>query len=571
MLSVIVILLGIILYAIAYWGYIKWFDKNVIMSDPKKETPAHTYMDGVEFFPTNKYVLFGFQWKSIAALGPVSGPIIALQWGWLPALLWILFGTIFIGWIHDYGSLMVSARSDGASFGPLAYDLISPRARTILLWYILWYIILILSSFTNVVARQLFPAFPVSPVPVLIVAIVGALAGYATYKLKVNIVYTTIVAVIVMFLGIWAGIAFPYTAPLAAVPATGAVPPFPNAMDFWIFMTLLFCFLGAVLPIWVFIQPINYLSFYLVYAGVIGIIIGAVIGMPNYQFQPTTVFFNTAVAPSGPLWPMMFITVACGAISGWHSLIGSSISSKQLDTEPDAHFIGGGAMLAEGILALVALTAVAILNPATTPNVTSPAGSFVTGGTTILGYLGIPTDVGRALTSVMLIILAITIMHIGLRITRLVLSDLAGPRFGGVFKNKYLSAILVCIIVYILTSPHTGAAFSYIWGTFGGANQLMAGLALMIISLWLTKEKRPTIYTIIPMLFMLVTTLSALTYLVYDGIWGAKGYLATQSLGTLFADCVNIFLLILGLFMCYEGAKAFQRLRAKPKEETAKT
>jgi len=567
LLSVIIILLGIILYAIAYWGYVKWFDRNVIMSDPKRETPAHTYMDGVEFFPSNRYVLFGFQWKSIAALGPVTGPIIALQWGWLPALLWILFGTIFIGWIHDYGSLMVSARSEGASFGPITYELISPRARTILLWYILWYIILILSSFCNIVATQVFPTYPVSPVPVLIVAIVGVLVGYATYKFKVNIVYTTIIAVIIMFLGIWVGMALPYSVPL---PATGA---FPIARDFWIFMTLLFCFLGAVLPIWVFIQPINYLSFYLVYAGIIGMIIGAFVGTPNYQASMTTVFYDISKAASGPLWPMMFVTIACGAISGWHSLIGSSVSSKQLDTEPDARFIGGGAMLAEGILALVSLTAVAILTPASVAG-KLPADKFVIGGSTLLGYLGIPVQVGNALAAVMVIILAITIMHIGLRITRLVLSDLAGPRLGGVFKNKYFSAILVCIIVYILTSPHTTgggpAAFSYIWGTFGGANQLMAGLALMIVSLWLTREKRPTVYTVIPMLFMLVTTLSALTYLAYDGLWNpTAGYLATLKVGTLFAVCVNIFLLILGLFMCYEGAKAFKRLRAKPKEKTA--
>jgi len=575
MLSVIVILVGIILYAIAYWVYVKWFAKNVIMSDPKRETPAHTYMDGVEFFPSNKYVLFGFQWKSIAALGPVTGPIIALQWGWLPGLLWILFGTIFIGWIHDYGSLIVSSRHEGASFGPITYELISPRARTILLWYILWYVILILSSFCNIVARQVFPTYPVSPVPVLIVAIVGILVGYATYKLKVNIVYTTIIAVIIMFLGIWAGIALQFTAPLASVPLTGAVPPFPNAMDFWIFMTLLFCFLGAVLPIWVFIQPINYLSFYLVYAGIIGIIIGAFVGQPTFERSMMTGFF-TATGTGPPLWPMLFVTIACGAISGWHSLIGSSVTSKQLDTEPDAHFIGGGAMLAEGILAIVSLTAVAIFSdaalktklPATVVTPTA-ADKFVGGGTGLLEYLGIPLNVGNALTAVMLIILAITIMHIGLRITRLVLSDLAGPRLGGTFKNKYFSAIIVCIIVYILTSPHTGAAFYYIWGTFGGANQLMAGLALMIVSLWLTKEKRPTVYTVIPMLFMLATTLSALTYLVYDGIWGLKGYLATPVLGTLFAVGVNIFLLILGLFMCYEGAKAFKRLRAKPEKTTA--
>ncbi|MEM2937010.1 MAG: carbon starvation CstA family protein [Candidatus Bathyarchaeia archaeon] len=559
MLSVIVILLGIILYAIAYWTYIKWFDKNVIMSDPKRETPAHTYMDGVEFFPSNKYVLFGFQWKSIAALGPVVGPITAIQWGWLPGLLWIIFGTIFIGWIHDYGSLMVSARSEGASFGPITYELISPRARTILLWYILWYIVLILSSFTNVVAG-LFQSFPVSPVPVLIVTIVGMLAGYMTYKLKVNIVYTTVIAVIIMFLGVWAGIALPYVAPL---PAKG---PFPNALDFWMFITLLFCFLGAVLPIWVFIQPINYLSFYLVYAGVIGIILGAFIGAPNYQFPMTTAFYDPAITATGPLWPMMFVTIACGAISGWHSLIGSSISSKQLDTEPDAHFIGGGAMLAEGILALVALTTVAILSPDAVKGVAA-AGRFVLGGSTLLGYLGISTDVGKAFTSVMLIILAITIMHIGLRITRLVLSDLAGPRFGGIFKNMYVSAILVCIVTYLITSPHVGAVFGYIWGTFGGANQLMAGLALMIVSLWLTREKRPTVYTLIPMLFMLVTTLSALAYLSYSGITGYIG--DPTKIGALIAAAVNVFLLILGLYMCYEGAKAFQRLRAKPKEKSA--
>jgi len=561
MLPVIVILLGIILYAIAYWGYVKWFAKNVIMSDPKRETPSHTYMDGVEFFPSNKYVLFGFQWKSIAALGPVVGPIVALQWGWLPGILWILFGTVFIGWIHDYGSLMVSARSEGASFGPITYELISPRARTILLWYILWYVILILSSFCNIVATQVFPAYPVSPVPVLIVAIVGILSGYATYKLKVNIVYTTIIAVIIMFLGIWIGMALPYSVPLSA---TGA---FPIARDFWIFMTLLFCFLGAVLPIWVFIQPINYLSFYLVYAGIIGMIIGAFVGAPNYQASMTTVFYDLSKAASGPLWPMMFVTIACGAISGWHSLIGSSVSSKQLDSEPDAHFIGGGAMLAEGILALVSLTAVAILTPAQLAGKVYPADKFVVGGSTLLGYLGIPVEVGNALAAVMVIILAITIMHIGLRITRLVLSDLSGPRFGGVFKNKYVSAILVCIIVYILTSPHTGAAFSYIWVTFGGANQLMAGLALMIVSLWLTREKRPTLYTVIPMLFMLVTTLSALAYLSYDGI--TKYVADPTKVGAGIAAAVNIFLLILGLFMCYEGAKAFKRLRAKPEKTTA--
>jgi carbon starvation protein len=548
--SVVVIVTGLILYGLAYYGYVKWFDKNVIRSDPKRMTPARTYMDGVEFFPTNRYVLFGFQWKSIAALGPVLGPILAIQWGWLPAALWILFGNIFIGWIHDYTSIMASVRSDGSSFGPITYELISPRARTILLGYILFYLILILSSFTSTVAST-FASFPVSPIPVLVVTLVGVLSGYMVYKFKVNIIYTTTLSIVLMALGIWLGMVLPITVPKEF------------ALDFWMFWTLLFCFVGAVLPIWVFIQPINYMSFYLVYGAVVGIIGGIFAGFPDFSRVAFTTFFNPSTTPSGPLWPMMFVVIACGAISGWHSLIGSSVSSKQLDTEPDACFIGGGAMLAEGILALVALTTVAILTPAAVSGM-APASIFIKGGSVLLGNIGLPAAVGSAYLSVVIIILAITIMHIALRISRLAFGELAGPRLGGAFRNVYLTSFLVSLVVYVVTSPRFGATFGYIWGTFGGANQLMAGMALMIATLWLTKNKRPTTYTLVPMLFMLVTTISALIYLAYSGV---LLYVADPTkIGAGIAAAINILLLVLAFFMCYEGAGAFRRLRAASKQ-----
>ena len=549
MLSVVVIVTGIVLYGLTYYGYVKWFDKNVIQSDPKRTTPARTYMDGVEFFPTNRYVLFGFQWKSIAALGPVLGPILAIQWGWLPALLWILFGNIFIGWIHDYASVMTSVRSEGASFGPVTYELISPRARTILLGYILFYLILILSSFTNTVAGT-FAAFPVSPIPILVVTLVGVSSGYMIYKFKVNIVYTTVFAMVLMAIGIWLGMVFPVTVPKEI------------ALDFWMLCTLLFCFVGAVLPIWVFIQPINYMSFYLVYAAVIGIIGGIFAGFPDFSRVAFTTFFDPKVTTSGPLWPMLFVTIACGAISGWHSLIGSSVSSKQLDTEPDARFIGGGAMLAEGILALVALTTVAILTPDAVRGL-APAGIFIKGGSVLLGNIGLPAAVGSAYLSVVIIVLAITIMHLALRISRLALAELAGPKLGGLFRNVYLTSIIVSAIVYLVTSPRFGAAFGYIWGTFGGANQLMAGMALMIATLWLMKNKRPTVYTAVPMLFMLVTTIVALIYLAYTGI---TLYVADPTkIGGGIAAFINVLLLVLASFMCYEGAGAFKKIKAATK------
>lgn len=549
MYAILVIIIGIIVYGLTYRYYVKWIDKNVMMVDPKKATPAHVYMDGIEFFPSNKYVLFGFQWKSIAALGPVLGPILAIQWGWLPAFLWILFGTIFIGWIHDYGSMMVSVRSEGASFGPITYELISPRARTVLLWYILWYIVLILSSFTNVVGG-LLNTVPQSPLPVLITTLVGVIAGYLTYKLKINIVITTVIAIILMYIGVYLGLLIPVKIDLGVW-----------TIDFWMWMILIFCFLGAVLPIWVFIQPINYLSFYLVYFGILGIIIGAFSGV-SYASPPVTTFFDPAVTFSGPLWPMLFVTVACGAISGWHSLIGSSITSKQLDSEAEGSMVAGGAMIAEGIMALVSLTTAAILAPdVAIGNIKGgkTAANFVTGGSTLLSVTGIPIDFAKAYATIMLVILAITIMHIGLRITRLVLSELAGPRLGGILRNKYVTAIIVMIIVWIVTSPKTGAPFAYLWPTFGGANQLMAGLALMIITLWLLREKRQTIFTSIPMFFMIITTISALIYLSYSGV---TGYMADPTkIGLGIAAAINIILIMLAAVMVSEGYRAYRRIK----------
>jgi len=549
MLSVLVMAIGLVLYGLVYYGYVKWFDKNVIQSDPKRTTPAHTYMDGVEFFPTNRYVLFGFQWKSIAGISPIVGPILAIQWGWLPALLWILFGNTFIGWIHDYGSIITSVRSEGASFGPVTYELISPRARIILVSYILWYLVLILSTFGNTVAGT-FATFPMSPIPILILTLVGVLSGYMVYKFKINIIYTTVFALVVMALGVWLGMLFPISVPKEI------------AFDFWLVLTLLFCFIGAVLPIWVFIQPINYMSFYLVYTAIVGIIVGIFAGFPDFNRVAFTTFFDPKVTATGPLWPMMFVTIACGAISGWHSLVGSSVSSKQLDTEPDARFIGAGSMLAEGVMALVALVAVAMMTPQAVAGL-APASIFVKGGSTLLGYLGLPAAVGSTYLSVMIIVLAITIMHLALRISRLALAELAGPRLGGLFKNMYVTAIIVCAIVYLVTSPSTGAAFAYVWGTFGGANQLMAGMALMIATVWLTKIKRPTTYTMVPMLFMLVTTISALIYLAYTGI---TLYAADPTrIGAGIAAFINVLLLVLAFFMCYEGAGAFKKLRAAAK------
>jgi carbon starvation protein len=546
------------LYAIVYKGYTKWFDKNVIEVDPKRETPAHTYMDGVEFFPTSSSILLGFQWKSIAALGPVVGPIVAIQWGWLPALLWILFGNIFIGWIHDYSSIMVSVRSEGSSFGPITYKTISPRARSVLLGYILFYLILIMAAFAYVVAGIFSPgkatppeAMKASPVfvPVVVVLIIGVLSGYLVYKFKVNIVATTIIALIVMALGVWAGIEYPVL----------ITTDWLASFEIWMFIILLITFIGAVTPIWVLTQPVNYLSFYLVYFGIIAMIVGTLIGAPDYVQSSFTTFYDPNITKAGPLWPLLFVTIACGAISGWHSLIGSSVTSKQLDKETDAAPIGAGSMLLEGILALVALTTVAILTPETIKGKTAGA-IFVTGGSQLLSNVGFSAEIAKPYVALMLVILALTIMYLAVRIFRLVLAELVG----GSFRNIYLSAFIICFIAYVLATPRFGATWTYIWVLFGGANQLMAGLALMIVTLWLRGQKKPAAFTGIPMAFMIATTIGALIWTVRSSYLKVADYIAAEAwdkaIGNTIGGTIGVILIILALFMIYEGYKSYRKV-----------
>lgn len=554
--SAIVLAIGLALYAFVYRYYTKWFDRRVIESDPKRVTPAHTYMDGVEFFPTNRYVLFGFHAKTVAGLGPIVGPIIATQWGWLPALLWILFGNTFIGWLHDYSSLMISVRSEGASFGPISYRLISPRARALLLTFVVFYLYLLLAGFIPILvgimpaaAGEVVTGFPAAPIPILVTIIAGLVGAYMVYKLKIHIAVSTIVALVIAAIGVGLGVLYPVTVPAAI------------ATDFWFFWLLLFCFLGAVLPIWVFLQPINYLAFYLVYFVVFASIIGAFIGAPRF-YQPAFTTFMTPPPGAGPLWPLLFVVLACGAISGWHSLVGSSASSKQLDNEVDATLVGGGGMFFEGILALTSLVMVAILT--VSDAWTLKAGAFIRGAEILLGHVGFPPGVAVATASAALVICGVTMANLVLRVIRLFQGEIAGPRFAGIFKNPYISALIACLVVYFIGRTGT---WVYIWVLFGSSNQLLASLALLLVTIWLLREKKPAYFTGIPMAFVMATTLGALCIVSWKtlGVAGeaiAAGEIA-KAAGNAAAGIIGILLLILALVLIYEGGKAYSKIKAE--------
>ncbi|MDD2696167.1 MAG: carbon starvation CstA family protein, partial [Anaerolineales bacterium] len=273
MSSILALVIGVVAIAIGYGVYAKSINANVLRPDPKKATPAKMFMDGVDFTPANRNVLFGYQFKSIAALGPILGPIVAVQWGWLPALLWIVLGTFFIGWVQDYSSIIMGVREEGQSFGALSYRLVSPRSRMILITFIYFYLWLIMGSFGIQVGFNLLTN-PAVPLGVIFVILVGLLAGHMTYKMKQDIVLTSVITVVLAFVGIWLGTLPAVKGFFASLYGTAGGDPSPTlflavtlARFIGSLMVVIICYFGAVLPIWRWAQPINYVSFWIVSLG----------------------------------------------------------------------------------------------------------------------------------------------------------------------------------------------------------------------------------------------------------------------------------------------------------------
>ncbi|MDI6763960.1 MAG: carbon starvation CstA family protein [Thermodesulfobacteriota bacterium] len=550
--SVYVVIIGFIVFFIGYRVYAKYIDTKIIKADPKKATPAKMYMDGVDFMPTSRNILFGYQFKSIAGAGPIIGPIIAIQWGWLPALLWILLGALFIGWVQDYSSAMVAMRKEGASFGGLSHTLISPRARIILLSFIYFYLLLIAGAFGNVVVSTAV-GLKASPMAWLFLTIGGVLAGQMIYRWKKDIILTTVVTVVIALIGIYLGTVGPSDKIIGADLA--------NSRPLWAIAAFVFCYFGAVLPIWRFALPINYVASYIVFLGLFFGIIGVFVLRPDFTL-PATTSFSIKI---GPIWPIMFVTIACGAISGWHSIVSSSGTARQLESEVDARPVAGGVMFVEMMLALFALVIAGAIyaSPAeyTAALKVGPGGVFAAGVSKFLGALGLPAALGKSYGSVMMIVLAITIMQLVVRFMKVATSELLGD-VNPVFKNAHIGTIVASLLGMLLVL--TGW-WQYLWVLFGGANQLMASLALMLVTAWLMSEGKSYAWTFYPMIFMFVTTVAALLYTSYGLLskvftGAVKG--AEALIGNTLMGLVGFFLVIAAVILAVEGWKAFGRYRA---------
>ncbi|MBW2038076.1 MAG: hypothetical protein JRI46_00525 [Deltaproteobacteria bacterium] len=537
--SLWVLLFWVIIVGIGYWVYARWAAKNVFEVDSGRATPAKMYMDGVDFMPANKNVLYGFQLNSIAGAAPIIGPIVAIQWGWLPALLWLGLGVFFIGWLHDFSSAMVSIRSDGDTFGAISYKLISPRARKILLTFVYFYLLLIATAFGHVITKGI-SGNPALPFPLLVVIGVAFLVGHMIYKARVNIITTTILAIVVIFLSIWLGtvwnIKLSYTTVLICV--------------------LIFGYFSSILPVWRFIQPYNYSSVYVVYFGIIAGVIGIIIGHKPMTL-PAITSWSIGI---GPLWPLLFVTIACGAISGWHSLVSSTATSRQLENELDVRPVTAGAMFAEFTISIIAVIVCATAFSSTSAyvaKVSNPVGIFVAGLGGAITSIGLPVSYAKALAGMMIIILALTIINLVFRFMKVATAELLGDAVG-IAKNPHVATIVALIITYVLVKTGT---WLYVWVLFGGANQLMASLALLLATLFLVQKAKNYKIVIYPMFFMYATTVSALFYTAFFKL--IPGALAGKKVfGNFFAAGVAILLIILALILAYDGWKAFRRYRA---------
>ncbi len=543
---------------LGYFIYAKNINLNIVKPDDSKATPAKMYMDGVDFTPASKNVLFGYQFKSIAALGPIGGPIVAAQWGWLPALIWIILGTFFIGWVQDYASIIVPMRSEGDTFGALSYKLISPRARTILLVFIYLYLLLIMGAFGQVIGIT-FMSKPAVPFGILSVILMGLLAGQMTYKMKQDIILTTAITVVIAFFGIWLG---------QTSFITNIFEGLNNALGaggqkyFWSIVFAIICYLGAVLPIWRWAQPTNYVSFWIVALGMVGGVIGMLVW--NFQggasFGDFPAFTGWTVKGLGPLWPILFVTIACGAISGWHSLVSSSGTARQIEKESDALPVGGGAMWMEMVLAVIALLTATAATGGWAAYQEAYAkgkfGVFAVGLAAFLSHIGIPTSFGVPYGLVFLTIQGLTISYLVVRFMRVASAELLGDAIP-VMKNVHVGAIVALVLSLIVI--WTGV-WQTIWVLFGGANQMMASLALLIITIWLMSQGKQYNWTFWPFIFMYVTTIGAL---IYTAFWKAlpAALAGTKVAGNIIAVVLAVVLLICAFILGYDGWQAISRYR----------
>jgi len=615
------------LLALAYFTYGRFLARRIFALDPNRRTPAHELEDGVDYVPTKVPVLFGHHFASIAGLGPILGPAIAVIWGWVPAVLWVIIGCIFIGAVHDLGALAVSLRYKGRTIGDVCQDLIGPRARLLALLIIFFLLALAMGAFVNAISGLFINFNPDAIIPSFGLMLVAVGVGLAVYKLKVGLGPATVVGLVLFGALIVCGVKWPlptyewFASPETqqaleaahSAAADGQAEPLPKPYGavavagyfreagngaiaddvdaaakatnkWWIYGLLVYAFIASVLPVWLLLQPRDYINSFQLYFALVALFLGLGIAAftaapenhldapmfrPDVPARPVAEGEAISEVPRAPSWlPLLFVTIACGAVSGFHSLVSSGTTVRQLDRETDALPVGYGSMLVEGVLAvLVIIACTAGLGAAAWQDgpyatwgaikgggLAAQLSAVVQGGANFLAMLGIPGQFGSALLAVTIVAFAMTTLDTGTRLLRFNVEAICRSVKLETLANRYVGSLVAVVAIAAFGLVPAGKV---LWVLFGTTNQLLAGLTLLTVSVFLYKLSRPVLYTVIPMVLMLAMSIWAVLVSL-QGFW-SNPKLSDFNRWSL--TVVTLVILGMSVWLIIEGLLSFARGR----------
>jgi carbon starvation protein len=612
-------------FIIAYNTYGKFLARKIFQLDSEEITPSVELRDNIDFVPTNRYVIFGHHFTAIAGTGPIVGPTIAVIWGWFPALLWVVFGSIFIGAVHDFTALVLSLRNKGRSLGDIAGTVLSPSAKLLFLILLTFILAVVVAVFGNVIAMT-FKDYPQSVMPTILSIPVAMILGVVIYRYGISLFLASLVSIII--LGITVFFSASYSGFSFYMPSLEHIHVSLNPTMLWTWVLFIYCYFASVLPVWLLLQPRDYVNSLILYIAlglmVIGLVLAGLTGAADlFGSAPPLRISEASQSGAPPILPFLFITVACGAVSGFHALVCSGTSSKQVASMRDASFVGYGGMLLEAALAVLVILSCTAGIGLGIPNIQSAAaatgsqkvlvetvddlskqnkqvqssenltmqsveivkgreawnlryqrswasmnlgeqvGTFIEGGANFIHLLGIPIKFGQGIIAILIACFAATTIDAALRLMRYVLQELGGMLRIAPMKNRYIATAVGLAIAVTLalckaspTAPY-GTGGLILWPVFGAGNQVVAGLTLLVGSVYLMRRKVRSVYLLIPAAVMIIIPLWAMSYNIIFVFFPKGQYLLT---------IIGTFIVLLALWLVIEAYRAIRRLVAMNRE-----
>jgi len=561
MSSIVIVLFGLVGFCFGWFVYSKFIAEKIYQLDPNYQTPAHRFEDGVDFVPTNKFVLWGSHFTAVAGAAPIVGPAIAVYWGWAPALLWVTLGSIFFAGVHDFGALWASNRHDAKSIGALSESIVSTRVRSVMMVIIFLLLVLVNAMFGTIIANDMviypesvFPAWAAIPVAIAIGVLI---------RRKFNLLLISIIGVAILYFTIYIGSNTPMALP-------GDIFGLGERGN-WIILLYVYAGIASMLPVWLLLQPRDYINGAQLVLGLIVLYSAVLLTMPNVAAP----MFNDVVEGTPPLWPILFVTIACGALSGFHGIVSSGTSAKQLNNEKDARFVGYLGALGEGSLALITIVAVTgSLYAATAaggwnelyPSLSGgPAdGGFITGGALLISNgWGFSQSFSQTMLAVMVVLFAGTTMDAGLRLTRYIIQEWGNIYEISPLKNNYISTLVAvgaCLLLAfgVSNGNYPGDGGTLIWPVFGATNQILASMTLIVLSVYLIKLGRPARYLLTPMIFILLMA-------IWASVWYVMDYV---SRGQWILVAIQVAVMVSAVFIILESWAAVSKFRRGEEPES---